>query len=123
MVVAPCLTVKPHPDWSLVIEPSVYIYYEILRFAIFLNEKLDLWLFPFWPFSTVLSHLFFGQECLIETPESVWVPSPPLGLLELGAAGILVVLSHLLDPSNTFLVPASIPLCLSRLYGVGCVDF
>ena len=24
MVVAPCLTVKPHPDWSLVTEPSVY---------------------------------------------------------------------------------------------------
>ena len=24
MVVAPSLTVKPHPDWSLVTEPSVY---------------------------------------------------------------------------------------------------
>ena len=24
MVVAPCLTVKPHPDWSLVTKPSVY---------------------------------------------------------------------------------------------------
>ena len=24
MVVAPCLTVKPSPDWSLVTEPSVY---------------------------------------------------------------------------------------------------
>ena len=24
MVVAPCLTVKPHPDWSLVTEPPVY---------------------------------------------------------------------------------------------------
>ena len=24
MVVAPCLTMKPHPDWSLVTEPSVY---------------------------------------------------------------------------------------------------
>ena len=24
MVVAPCLTVKSHPDWSLVTEPSVY---------------------------------------------------------------------------------------------------
>ena len=25
MMVAPCLTVKPHPDWSLVTEPPVYI--------------------------------------------------------------------------------------------------
>ena len=24
MVAAPCLTVKPHPDWALVSEPSVY---------------------------------------------------------------------------------------------------
>ena len=24
MVVSPCLTVKPHPVWSLVTEPSVY---------------------------------------------------------------------------------------------------
>ena len=24
MVVAPCLTVKPHPEWSLATEPSVY---------------------------------------------------------------------------------------------------
>ena len=73
--------------------------------------------------SHFFSHFFSWQECLIETPESVWVPSPLLGLLELGAAGILVVLSNLLDPSKPFLVPASIPLCLSRLHGVGCVDF
>ena len=43
MVVAPCLTVNPHQDWSLVtIEPSVNINYEILRSAVFFNEKLDL---------------------------------------------------------------------------------
>ena len=24
VVVTPCLTVKPHPEWSLVTEPSVY---------------------------------------------------------------------------------------------------
>ena len=24
MVVAPCLTAKPHPDWSLVTQPSMY---------------------------------------------------------------------------------------------------
>ena len=43
IVVAPCLTVTPHPDWSLVTEPSVYIHYEVLWFAAFFcKEKLDL---------------------------------------------------------------------------------
>ena len=37
IVVAPCLTVKPHPDWSLVTD-----HYEVLRFAVLWNEKLDL---------------------------------------------------------------------------------
>ena len=41
IVVAPCLTVKPHSDWSLVTEPSVYIHQEVLRFAVLLNEKLE----------------------------------------------------------------------------------
>ena len=36
MVVAPCLTVKPHPDWSLLAEldPSVHVHYEVLQFAV-----------------------------------------------------------------------------------------
>ena len=41
MVVAPCLSMKPHPDWSLVTEPSVYIM-RSCGFAVFVNEKLDL---------------------------------------------------------------------------------
>ena len=40
MVVAPYSTMKPHPGWSLVTEPSVSD--EVLRFAVLLNEKLDL---------------------------------------------------------------------------------
>ena len=46
-------------------------------------EKLDLRIhFTCWLFSTVLSYVFW-QECLIEMPESVWVPLLLLGLLEL----------------------------------------
>ena len=40
MVVTPCLTAKPHLGWFLVTGPSVHC--EVLRFAVFLNEKLDL---------------------------------------------------------------------------------
>ena len=86
MAVAPCLTVKPHPDWSF---SDISVHYEILRFAVFLNEKLDLWLcFACWPFSTVLPQVSW-QECLVETPESVWVPFPLLGLLVALSAGII----------------------------------
>ena len=35
-----------------------------------------------WPLLTELSQVFW-QECLVETPESVWVPFPLCGLLEL----------------------------------------
>ena len=38
--------------------------------------------FACWPFLTVLSQVF-GQKCLTEMPELVWVPFPLLGLLEL----------------------------------------
>ena len=55
IVVAPCLTGKPHPDWSLVTEPSVYT----MRSCALLfswRKKLDPWLhFAYWPFSTALS--------------------------------------------------------------------
>ena len=39
------------------------------------------------------------------------------------SAGILAVLSPLLDPSKTCPVPVCIPLCLSQFHGVGCGDF
>ena len=78
--------------------------------------------FACWPFSTVLSQVFW-QECFIEKPESVWLPLVPhLSLLEL-SAGILAILSPLLDSSKTCPVPACIPLYLSQIHGVGCGDF
>ena len=71
------------PPWLVFGDWAISVHCEVLRFAVFLNEKLDLWLcFACWPFSTVLSQVFW-QECLVETPESVWVPFPLLGLLEL----------------------------------------
>ena len=42
MVVTPCLTIKPRPDWSLVTDRAISVHYEVLRFAVFLNKKLDL---------------------------------------------------------------------------------
>ena len=39
------------------------------------------------------------------------------------SAGILAVLSPLLDQSKTCPVPVCIPLCLSQFHGVGCGDF
>ena len=63
----PCLVCG---DWA--------ISREFLRFAVFMNEKLDLWIyFACWPFSAALSQAFW-KECLTEMPESVWVPSHSL---------------------------------------------
>ena len=54
--------------WQVFGDWAVSVHYEILQFAVFLNEKLHLWLcFACWPFSTVHSQVFW-QECLIETP-------------------------------------------------------
>ena len=90
------------PPWMAFGDWAISIYYEVLRFAVFLNEMLDLWL---WPFSTVISRVFW-QECLIETPESVWVPFPLLGLLELCqlayTCSIVLCLTHpRLAPSHS----------------------
>ena len=43
MVVAPCLTVKPHPDRSLVTEPdpSVHVHYEVLQFAVLFESFIS----------------------------------------------------------------------------------
>jgi len=84
MVVAPCLTVKPHPDWSLVTEPSVYtmrscgllLFLFFVFLLLFLSEKLDLWLcFAWWPFSTLLSQVLW-KDRFIGMAKSVWVPFP-----------------------------------------------
>ena len=69
----------------------------ILRFAVFLNEKLGLWLcFACWPFLTAPFSGFLAGE----TPELVWVPFLIPGLLELCQLEYLrQSLSPLLDPS------------------------
>ena len=120
MVVAPWLTLKPHPNWFLV--TTISLHYEVLQFAVFLNEKLDLWLClpaghldsAFIRFLARVSHRHTGIGLgTFPTPWFAWVLS----------AGLLAVLSPLPDPSKTCPVPVCIPLCLSLLRGVGCRDF
>ena len=119
MVVPPCLTVKPHPNWSLVNEPTVYTIYEVLRFCCFL--EWEAWfLTPFCPraiLGSAFSRFLAGVSrrdagiSLLTFPTHwfAWVLS----------AGIFAVLSPLLDPSKTCPIQVCTPLCLSRLYGVG----
>ena len=72
---------EAQPDWSFVTKPSVYIVRSCgLLFSWMRSLISDR--FACWPFSTLLTHVFW-QECLTETPESVCVPFPLLGLLEL----------------------------------------
>ena len=62
-LVVRCLTVqvKPHPDRSLVTEPSAYI----PPFALVWNEKLGLGIrFACWPFSGTPSQMFLSKELL-----------------------------------------------------------
>ena len=67
---------------------AISVHCEILWFAIFLNEQLDLWIcFACWPFSTVPSQVFW-QECLIEVLESVWVHFPPFSSASCGICSI-----------------------------------
>ena len=60
--------------------------------------------FACWPFSTALPQVFW-QECLIETPGSVWVPLPLLRFTWALSAGILAW------PVQD--LPVCIPFCLS----------
>ena len=58
------------PPWLVLGDWVISVHYEVLRFAVFLNEKFDFWLrFACWPFSTTLSEVFW-QECLTEMPGS-----------------------------------------------------
>ena len=110
------------PPWPVFGDCAISVHYEVLRFAVFFNEKLDLWL-----------------VCLLAILDSVF-PSFLAGLsrrdagIGLGAfptpwfawalsAGILVVLSPPLEPSKILPVPACISLCPPWLYGVGSGDF
>ena len=81
MVVQPWLILKPHPDWFLVAEPSMY--------TIRSCGLLFLWMRSLISDSILLvgysQHCFqvFWHMCLKEMLESVWVPFHFLGLLEL----------------------------------------
>ena len=81
IVITTCLTVKPHPDWSLVTEPSVCTMRSCALLFSWMRSLISD-CFACWPFSTVLSQVFW-QKCLVEMSELVWVPFPVLGLLEL----------------------------------------
>ena len=48
------------PPWLFFGDSHQCTLYEVLQFAVLLNEKLNLWLcFAYWPFSTVLSQGFW----------------------------------------------------------------
>ena len=107
----PCLVCG---DWA--------ISHEFLRFAVFMNEKLDLWIyFACWPFSAAFSQAFW-KECLIDMPESVWVPSHSLVCLS-SQLVYLTASIHLFDPPSTCHISACILLSFSQLHGVGFGDF
>ena len=67
-----CLTVKPHPDWSLVTEPSVYT----MRSCgtVFVNEKLDL--FCLLAFLDSAFPSFLAGVSRIDAETSVWGTFP-----------------------------------------------
>ena len=107
----------PFGDWA------ISVHYEVLRFAVFLNEKLEFWLcFACYPLSTVLSQVFW-QECLIETPESILVPFLLLGLLELAYGLFRAYRYHLeLNRSQKGWVVFCFP-SISRFSFLLCLDF
>ena len=78
--------------------------------------------FARWPFSTVLSEAF-GQQVSHRDAKINLSTFPTSGFVWAVSAGILAVLSPLLDPPKTCHVPVCFPLCLSRLRGVGCRYF
>ena len=90
------LDMKPHPDWSLVTKPSVYTMRSCGLLFSWMRSLICDPSFACWPFSILLSQVFW-QECLTETPESIWVLFPLLGLLELCQLAYLqywVILTH-----------------------------
>ena len=73
------------PPWLVSGDWAIGVHYKVLRFAIFLNQKLDFWLFCLLaiPDSAFIPASSGSEECLIQTPESVCVPLPLLGLFGL----------------------------------------
>ena len=98
LVVAPCLTmtVKPHPDWSLVTEPSVYIMRSCGLLFSWMRSLISDSVLPVGHFLAGVSHSHTHRDTGIglgtfPTPWFAWALS----------ANILAVLSLLLDPSKT----------------------
>ena len=107
------------PPWLVFGYWAISVHYEVLWFAVFLNEKLDLWLFcllaildsTFPSFLAGVSHRDAGIGLgTFPTPWFAWALS----------AVILAVLSPLFYPSMTCPAPVCIPLRLLRLRGVSC---
>ena len=122
-VVAHCLTVKPHPDWSFVTEPSVYTMRSCGLLLLFFEWKAwSLTLFCLLAILDCAFPSFLAGVSYRDARISLGTFPTPWFAWALSAA-ILAVLSPLLDPSKTCPIPACIPLCLSRLHGVGCGDF
>ena len=71
------------PPWLVFDDWAISVHYEVLCLLFsWMRSLIPDPVLPFWPFSWVLSQVFW-RECLTEMPESVWVPFPLLGLLEL----------------------------------------
>ena len=59
------------PPWLVFGDWAISVDCKILQFAVSSSEKLDLWLhFACWPFSTVLSQVFWQQY--LTKMESFW---------------------------------------------------
>ena len=81
MAVAPCYCLQ----WSPTLTDLWWLSHQCTPWGLAVCCFLEweaLILIACWPFSTVLSPVFW-RECLIETPESVRVPFPLVDLLEL----------------------------------------
>ena len=106
------------PPWLVFGNWAISVHYEVLRSAVFLNEKLDLSLcFACWPFSTCFPK---------SSGRSVsWRRRNQFGYLSHSLVCLSCVSWHTcsIDPSKTCPVPVCIPLCLSRLRGVSSRDF
>ena len=112
-ILAHCLTVKPHPDWSLVAEPSLSTMR--LRFAVFLKEKFST--DCSWQFVAGGSHrgtypyFLTGGSCRVDGISLGTFPIPWFAWV------LLAVLVSLLDPSKTIHPCLLLFVRWSRLWG------
>ena len=78
MAVIPCLTVKPHPDWSLVTEPSVYTTKSCSLLFPYMRSLISDSVLPAGHSQQSFPKISGRIECLIVVPKMVWVPFPSL---------------------------------------------